>query len=113
VVVRGPLYLIEPGTEPSDQRIYSKAVSLIRQLVPAALSDSDPVPFRDQLFRIRWSRYRTHLGQLGEDTLPSLEMATEAGRPSAVGARRVQYAGCPIYLDRRFIGDVRWRDTVV
>jgi nitroimidazol reductase NimA-like FMN-containing flavoprotein (pyridoxamine 5'-phosphate oxidase superfamily) len=53
VVVRGPLYLIEPGTEPSDQRIFAKAVSLIRQLVPSALTDSDPVPFRDQLFRIR------------------------------------------------------------
>jgi uncharacterized protein len=53
VVVRGPLYLIEPGTEPSDERIYAKAVSLIRQLVPAALGGSDPVPFRDQLFRIR------------------------------------------------------------
>jgi nitroimidazol reductase NimA-like FMN-containing flavoprotein (pyridoxamine 5'-phosphate oxidase superfamily) len=53
VVVRGPLYLIEPGTTPSDRRINTKAVSLIRQLVPSALTDSDPVPFRDQLFRIR------------------------------------------------------------
>ena len=53
VVVRGPLYLIEPGTTPSDRRIHTKAVSLIRQLVPSALTDSDPVPFRDQLFRVR------------------------------------------------------------
>jgi nitroimidazol reductase NimA-like FMN-containing flavoprotein (pyridoxamine 5'-phosphate oxidase superfamily)/osmotically-inducible protein OsmY len=53
VVVRGPLYLIEPGIVPSDQHIYAKAVSLIRQLVPTALSASDPIPFRDQLFRIR------------------------------------------------------------
>ena len=53
VVVSGPLYLIKPGTTPSDQRIYTKAVSLIRQLVPSALTESDPVPFRDQLFRIR------------------------------------------------------------
>jgi nitroimidazol reductase NimA-like FMN-containing flavoprotein (pyridoxamine 5'-phosphate oxidase superfamily) len=53
VVVRGPLYLIEPGPLPSDRRIYAKAVSLIRRLVPSALTDSDPVPFRDQLFRIR------------------------------------------------------------
>lgn len=53
VVVRGPLYLIEPGTTPSDRRIHTKAVSLIRQLVPSAMTDSDPVPFRDQLFRIR------------------------------------------------------------
>lgn len=53
VVVRGPLYLIEPGTLPSDRRTYAKAVSLIRRLVPSAMTDSDPVPFRDQLFRIR------------------------------------------------------------
>lgn len=49
VVVRGPLYLIEP----SDRSTYLKAVSLIRRLVPSALTDSDPVPFRNQLFRIR------------------------------------------------------------
>lgn len=53
VVVRGPLYLIDPGTLPADRRIYAKAVSLIRRLVPTALTDSDPVAFRDQLFRIR------------------------------------------------------------
>lgn len=53
VVVRGPLYLIGTGTLPSDRRVYEKAVSLIRRLVPSALTDSDPIPFRDQLFRIR------------------------------------------------------------
>lgn len=53
VVVRGPLYLLEPGTEPADRQVYAKAVSLIRRLVPAALTPADPVPFRDQLFRIR------------------------------------------------------------
>jgi uncharacterized protein len=53
VVVRGPLYLIGPGTTPSDRRVHTKAVSLMRQLVPSALTGSDPVPFRDQLFRIR------------------------------------------------------------
>jgi nitroimidazol reductase NimA-like FMN-containing flavoprotein (pyridoxamine 5'-phosphate oxidase superfamily) len=53
VVVRGPLYLIEAGTTPADRRARAKAVSLIRRLAPSALTDSDPVPFRDQLFRIR------------------------------------------------------------
>ena len=53
VVAGGPLYLIEPGTTLSDRRVHAKAVSLIRQLVPSALTESDPVPFRDQLFRIR------------------------------------------------------------
>jgi nitroimidazol reductase NimA-like FMN-containing flavoprotein (pyridoxamine 5'-phosphate oxidase superfamily)/osmotically-inducible protein OsmY len=53
VVVRGPLYLIEPGTVAADRRVHTKAVSLLRQLVPSALTDSDPVPFLDQLFRVR------------------------------------------------------------
>jgi nitroimidazol reductase NimA-like FMN-containing flavoprotein (pyridoxamine 5'-phosphate oxidase superfamily) len=53
VVVRGPFYLIDSGTLPADRRIYAKAVALIRRLLPSALTDSDPVPFRDQLFRIR------------------------------------------------------------
>lgn len=53
VVVRGPLYLIDPGTLPDDRRVYDKAVALIRRLLPSALTSSDPVPFRNQLFRIR------------------------------------------------------------
>jgi nitroimidazol reductase NimA-like FMN-containing flavoprotein (pyridoxamine 5'-phosphate oxidase superfamily)/osmotically-inducible protein OsmY len=53
VVVRGPLYLIEPGTTAAEACAHATAVSLIRKLVPSALTGSDPVPFRDQLFRIR------------------------------------------------------------
>lgn len=53
VVVRGPLYLIEPGTTAAEGSAHATAVSLIRRLVPSALTSSDPVPFRDQLFRIR------------------------------------------------------------
>jgi osmotically-inducible protein OsmY len=74
------LYLIEPGTEPTDQRIHAKAVSLIRQLVPSALSDSDPVPFRDQLFRIRVVEIsgRTSEPTGGKRILPSLKKSTPA-----------------------------------
>ena len=53
VVVRGPLYLIDVGTSPAERAIYVHAVSLLCGLVPAALTDPDPVPFRDQLFRMR------------------------------------------------------------
>lgn len=53
VVANGPLYLIKPGTTPADRRVHSVAVSLIRQLLPSTLTESDPIPFRDQLFRIR------------------------------------------------------------
>jgi len=53
VVVHGPFYLIRPGTGAADRKLYARAVSLIRELMPTALTDADPVPFRDQLFRIR------------------------------------------------------------
>jgi uncharacterized protein len=53
VVANGPLYLIKPGATPSDGRVHTIAVSLIRQLLPSTLTESDPIPFRDQLFRIR------------------------------------------------------------
>lgn len=52
-VVRGPLYLIDLGTSPAERSTYAKAAALILRLVPAALTDSDSVPFRDQLFRMR------------------------------------------------------------
>jgi nitroimidazol reductase NimA-like FMN-containing flavoprotein (pyridoxamine 5'-phosphate oxidase superfamily) len=78
VVVRGPLYLMEPGIVPSDQRLYAKAVSLIRQLVPSALRDSDPVPFRNQLFRIRVVEIsgRTSEPTGGKRVFPRLEEDT-------------------------------------
>lgn len=53
VVVRGPLYLIDVGTSPAERSTYAKAVALIGRLVPVALTARDPIPFRDQLFRIR------------------------------------------------------------
>ena len=77
---------MEPGTEASDQRIYAKAVSLIRQIVPSALSDSDPVPFRDQLFRIRVVEIsgRTSEPTGGKRRFPRLERDTpEAADPES------------------------------
>jgi hypothetical protein len=53
VVVRGPLYLIDAGASPAERSTYAKAVALIGRLVPPAVTSSDPIPFRDELFRIR------------------------------------------------------------
>jgi uncharacterized protein len=106
VVVRGPLYLIEPGTEPSDQRIYAKAVSLIRQLVPSALSDSDPVPFRDQLFRIRVVEIsgRTSEPTGGKRRFPRLERTTpDAGEAESDASlsRQVENALAAVSISPR------------
>jgi nitroimidazol reductase NimA-like FMN-containing flavoprotein (pyridoxamine 5'-phosphate oxidase superfamily)/osmotically-inducible protein OsmY len=106
VVVRGPLYLIEPGIVPSDQHIYAKAVSLIRQLVPSALSASDPVPFRDQLFRIRVVEIsgRTSEPTGGKRRFPRLERATpEAGEAESDASlcRQVENALASVSISSR------------
>jgi osmotically-inducible protein OsmY len=53
VIVHGPLYVIQVDSTHRARSIYNSAISAIRRLLPEALTESDPVPFRDQLFRIR------------------------------------------------------------
>jgi uncharacterized protein len=53
VVVHGPLYVVQPDTTQHARSIYLTALAVMRRLLPAALTESDPVPFRDQLIRIR------------------------------------------------------------
>ena len=85
VLVRGPLYLIAQGSTPADRRLYAKAVALIRKLVPAALTDADPVPFRDQLFRIRTAEISGRAsGPTGGKQLPGSGWSVpESGDPDA------------------------------
>jgi nitroimidazol reductase NimA-like FMN-containing flavoprotein (pyridoxamine 5'-phosphate oxidase superfamily)/osmotically-inducible protein OsmY len=88
VVVRGPLYLIGGGNSASTRRVYAKAVALIRKLVPAALTDADPVPFRDQLFRIHAAEISGRAsGPTGGKGLPRSDWsAPESGDPDADAA---------------------------
>jgi nitroimidazol reductase NimA-like FMN-containing flavoprotein (pyridoxamine 5'-phosphate oxidase superfamily) len=103
VVVRGPLYLIEPDAVRSDRRIHTRALSLIRHLVPAALTDSDPVPFRNQLFRIRVAEVsgRASGSSGGKRILPeSKQPSTEIAQPDsdAMLSQRVQSALAKVFL---------------
>lgn len=50
VVVHGTFYIIEHNEE--NAAVYDRAVGLLRDLLPATLTGSDPVPFRSHLFRI-------------------------------------------------------------
>lgn len=88
VVVRGPLYLISPGETASDRRLYAKAVGLIQKLVPAAMTDADPVPFRDQLFRIHAAEISGRASaSTGGRNLPRSDWsAPESGDPDADAA---------------------------
>lgn len=66
VVVRGPLYLIEPGTTAAGASLHAKAVGLIRRVLPSLLSSSDPLPLRNQLFRIRVVEISGRISEAGE-----------------------------------------------
>ncbi|HET9635878.1 MAG TPA: pyridoxamine 5'-phosphate oxidase family protein [Gemmatimonadaceae bacterium] len=50
VVVHGTFYVIEQSEE--NAAVFEHAVGLLRKLIPATLTSSDPVPFRSHLFRI-------------------------------------------------------------
>lgn len=52
VVVRGTVYLMGGDGASVDRAIYEKALSALRTLMPAALTEDDPVPGRRQLYGI-------------------------------------------------------------
>lgn len=52
VVVRGAVYLMDPEHGSTLERDYRHAVSLLRRVVPGALTQKDPVPFRDVVMRL-------------------------------------------------------------
>lgn len=52
VVVHGALYLLAADGSPAEAAARRRAVRILRTFMPGALTPSDPVPFRDVLFRI-------------------------------------------------------------
>lgn len=65
VVVHGSLYLIEPDTSEKEKVVHEKALLLLRRILPATLGKADPVPFRNQLFRIAVSEMTGRFAKLG------------------------------------------------
>ncbi|SRR6266540_2999967 len=52
VVVHGSFWIMRPtGTERAEE-LWTKGVELVSKIVPGALTEADPVPFRRTLFRI-------------------------------------------------------------
>jgi uncharacterized protein len=65
VVVHGSLYLIESDAGEREKATHDKAVQLLRRILPTTLGKADPVPFRDQLFRIAVSEITGRFATLG------------------------------------------------
>jgi nitroimidazol reductase NimA-like FMN-containing flavoprotein (pyridoxamine 5'-phosphate oxidase superfamily)/osmotically-inducible protein OsmY len=90
VIVHGPLYLIEPESNEHGDVAYSTALRLLRQIVPSTLADGDPVPFRNQLFRIQVSEISGRFSEHGGTPIPAWEplIRDEGATPEADAALR-------------------------
>jgi nitroimidazol reductase NimA-like FMN-containing flavoprotein (pyridoxamine 5'-phosphate oxidase superfamily) len=53
VVVKGTVYVVEPGPSQPMREHYEKALRIIRSQMPDALTDRDPAPDRTILFRLQ------------------------------------------------------------
>jgi len=58
VVVHGSLWILHPRGSPRAEEVWAKAAELVSRVVPGALTEHDPVSFRQILFRIAVSDVR-------------------------------------------------------
>ncbi len=52
VVVKGTVYVVEPGQAMPMREHYGKALQAIRSVMPDALTDNDPMPTRTIVFQL-------------------------------------------------------------
>ncbi len=65
VVVHGSMYLIDPDAGDKEKAAEETALRLMRRILPSTLGKADPVPFRNQLFRIQVSEISGRFSALG------------------------------------------------
>ena len=58
VVIHGSFWILHPRGSPRAEEVWVKAAELVSKIVPGALTDTDPVSFRQTLFRIAVSDAR-------------------------------------------------------
>ena len=58
VVIHGSFWIMHPRGSPRAEELWTKAAELVSRIVPGALTESDPVAFRQTLFRIAVSDMR-------------------------------------------------------
>ena len=52
LVIHGSFWIMHPRGSPRAEELWTKAAELVTKIVPEALTDRDPVAFRQTLFRI-------------------------------------------------------------
>ena len=58
IVIHGSFWIMSPRGSPRAEELWAKAADLVNRIVPGALTENDPVPFRQTLFRIAVSDVR-------------------------------------------------------
>ena len=58
IVIHGSFWIMHPRGSPHAEELWAKAAELMSEVVPGALTESDPVEFRQTLFRIAVSDVR-------------------------------------------------------
>ena len=58
IVIHGSFWIMHPRGSPRAEELWSKAAELVSRIVPGALTENDPVAFRQTLFRIAVSDVR-------------------------------------------------------
>jgi nitroimidazol reductase NimA-like FMN-containing flavoprotein (pyridoxamine 5'-phosphate oxidase superfamily) len=58
VVIHGSFWIMHPRGSPRAEELWTKAAELVSKIVPGALTESDPVAFRQTIFRIAVSDVR-------------------------------------------------------
>src|SRR3954470_17557730 len=95
VVVQGALYLINPENGGDDEKTYANALRLLRRVLPSTLANADPVPFRNQIFRIQVSEISGRSASLGGKRIAQRAdpMRDDAARPEADALLRAMVIG--------------------
>ncbi|HEY3134110.1 MAG TPA: pyridoxamine 5'-phosphate oxidase family protein [Gemmatimonadaceae bacterium] len=65
VVLHGSFWILHPRGSPRAEELWAKAAELVSRIVPGALTEHDPVGFRQTLFRIAISDVRGRQAGLG------------------------------------------------
>jgi len=58
IVIHGSFWILHPRGSPHAEELWAKAAELVNRIVPGALTETDPVGFRQTLFRIAVSDVR-------------------------------------------------------
>lgn len=87
VVAHGTVYLMSDDSIGVDRKVYDRAVHALRTYTPDALTDADPVPFRNEVYGIHINSLSGRQARSGStrrasaDTAPHKKVVSRSRKP--------------------------------